>query len=151
MLPERKNPCRHIHGASHAGLPRWVAAVTQTQGNHGTRLVAGKEKVPPGPPSVHCLALRWYLRLQAFDRVEDAVRRGGKNTKCDGRHCPDVSHLTQTQTLRPYKVTRLPTGMEAGMLVQRLAHVTTEAVFVAMALMLGLPFFLAMCLPFIGR
>ena len=36
-------------------------------------------------------------------------------------------------------------------MVRRLVGLTTEAVFVAMALMLALPFFLALCLPFIGR
>jgi hypothetical protein len=32
----------------------------------------------------------------------------------------------------------------------RITHLATEAVLVATALLLGLPFFLAVCLPFIG-
>jgi hypothetical protein len=41
--------------------------------------------------------------------------------------------------------------MEAGMLVRRFVHLTTQAVVVAIALMLALPFLLAVSLPFIGR
>jgi hypothetical protein len=67
-----------------------------------------------------------------------------------------VSYLTETRVLSPYKspVTRLPTvthgDMEAGMLVRKFVHLTTQAVVVAMALMLALPFFLALSSPFIG-
>lgn len=41
--------------------------------------------------------------------------------------------------------------MEAGMLVRKLAQVTTQAIVVAVALMVALPFFLAVSSPFIGR
>jgi hypothetical protein len=41
--------------------------------------------------------------------------------------------------------------MEAGMLVRAFVHLATQGVVVAMALMLALPFFLAVSSPFIGR
>lgn len=36
------------------------------------------------------------------------------------------------------------------MLVRQFVHLTTEAIVVAIALMLGLPFFLTLATPFIG-
>jgi hypothetical protein len=41
--------------------------------------------------------------------------------------------------------------MEAGMLVRAAIHLTTEAIVITVALMLGLPFFLALSLLFVGR
>jgi hypothetical protein len=37
------------------------------------------------------------------------------------------------------------------MLVRKFAHLTTDAIVFAMALMLALPFFLALSAPFVGR
>jgi hypothetical protein len=41
--------------------------------------------------------------------------------------------------------------MEAGVLVRTFVHLTTQAIIIAMALILAMPFFLALSSPFIGR
>jgi hypothetical protein len=58
------------------------------------------------------------------------------------------------RALPPYKFTvtnGYQRDMEAGMLVRAAIHLTTQAIVVTMALMLGLPFFLALSLLFVGR
>jgi hypothetical protein len=40
--------------------------------------------------------------------------------------------------------------MEAVMLVRTFAHLTTQAIILAAVLMLALPFFLTLAMPFIG-
>jgi hypothetical protein len=65
-----------------------------------------------------------------------------------------VSYLTQMRALPPYKSTvtnGYQRDMEAGMLVRAAIHLTTEAIVITVALMLGLPFFLALSLLFVGR
>jgi hypothetical protein len=41
--------------------------------------------------------------------------------------------------------------LEAAMLVRKFVHLTTDGIVLAMALMLALPFFLALSAPFVGR
>jgi hypothetical protein len=61
-----------------------------------------------------------------------------------------VSCLTETEVFSRY-YSAVIRGMEAVMLVRTFIHLTTQAIVVAMALMLALPFFLALSSPFIGR
>jgi hypothetical protein len=84
-----------------------------------------------------------------------AVRtgRGGSdadNTECDGRHLLGVSYLTETKVLPRY-YSAVIHGMEAVMLVRTFVHLTTQAIVLAAVLMLALPFFLTLAMPFIGR
>jgi hypothetical protein len=61
-----------------------------------------------------------------------------------------VSYLTETTALSSY-VLGHSKQLEAAMLVRKFVHLTTDAIVLAMALMLAIPFFLALSAPFVGR
>lgn len=79
------------------------------------------------------------------------------DTKCDGCHRLDVSYLTQTQGPMAVEDTGNPIthgyirDWRRGMLVRTFVHLSAQAIVVAIALTLALPFFLAVSSPFVGR
>jgi hypothetical protein len=75
------------------------------------------------------------------------------NTECDGRHLLCVSYLTERPLPSAYNLghSKQQSNWRQAMLVRKFVHLTTDAIFLAMALMLALPFFMALSAPFVGR
>ena len=59
-------------------------------------------------------------------------------------------YLTEAPPFIAVQALRSLKQPEVTMLVRQFIHLTTEAIVVAIALILGLPFFLTLAMPFIG-
>ena len=72
--------------------------------------------------------------------------------KCDGHQRPAVRRVTARDeaTVHTNAMVNQWT-VEAGMLICTFMRLTTASIVVAIALLLAIPFFLALSLPFIGR
>ena len=73
------------------------------------------------------------------------------NAKCDGYHRLAVRHvIASAETTRHIVDMVNQQIMEAGM-IRNLLRLTTATIVVAVAMLLSVPFFLALASPFIGR
>ena len=73
------------------------------------------------------------------------------NTECDGRHARSVSYLTGAKILVVILLPGIHGKREAVMVVQTFVHLAIHAIVLAAALMLALPFFLTLVMPFVGK
>ena len=70
---------------------------------------------------------------------------------CDRRHTFSVTNFTEIAAhiaVQSLTVIKLLEG--SAMLVRQFVHLTSEAIVVGVVLVLGLPFFLFLAMPFIG-
>jgi hypothetical protein len=69
---------------------------------------------------------------------------------CDARHRLTVRRITAAAADAALHAPHDQSNWGSGMLLRTFVHLTTETIVVAIALMLALPFFLALSSPFTG-